>query len=112
MTDNISALARDEVRLRQIQSMRQMGRLDPRSADAQALLFTSVRDGFSRSASALLTMGVPPGYVGWTQLQADRYLAGELDLASQMVVSDRMAARRLSTRTALSRHPMRTVHWA
>lgn len=112
MTDSFSTLARDEVRLRQIQSMRQMGRLNPRSIDAQALLFTSVRDGFYRSASALLTMGVPPAYVGWTQQQADRYLEGELDVASQMVVSHLLAAGRRSTRVAPGRHAMRAAHWA
>ncbi|WP_439590345.1 hypothetical protein [Hydrogenophaga sp.] len=112
MTEDISALARDEVRIRQIDSLRRMGRLDPRSADAQALLFTSVRDGFSRSASALLAMGVPPKYVGWTQQQADRYLAGDAQVASEMAVPNQVASTRRSVHAGLSRHPGRTAHCA
>jgi len=112
MTDNLSALARDEVRIRQIDSLRQMGRLDPRSADAQALLFTSVRDGFSRSVSALLSMGVPPKYVGWTQQQADRYLAGDTQVANEMVVPDQMASAHRWTRACSSCHTRRSAYWA
>lgn len=85
MSESISMSARDEVRLRQIDGLRQMGRLDPFSADAQALLFTSVSEGLSRSASALLALGVPPKYVGWTQQQAARYLAGDAGVVGEMV---------------------------
>lgn len=101
MPESLSVSARDQVRLQQIDALRQVGRLDPFSADAQALLFTSVRDGLARSAAALLSLGVPPKYVGWTQLQAARYLAGDRDVVGEMaepgpvrrVVGWRMAPR-------------------
>ncbi|WP_439518119.1 hypothetical protein [Hydrogenophaga sp.] len=112
MPDNLSALARDEVRFRQIQNMRQRDRLDRHSADAQALLFTSVRDGFSRSAKLLLEMGVPPEYVGWTQKQADRYMADDPEVASQIVEPGQVASTRLATQAWLRETPKKSVHWA